>query len=267
MTEGRVLSEDVDGLRVLTLSRPGRLNAMDSSMLESLATQVREAARDRDVRCVLITGDGDAFCAGGDPTEMTGTDPQAIVDRWTEVSTEVAGRIFRAEKPFVAAVDGVAVGAGFALPLVCDVVLASARARFGPVFTRRGLIPDHAALWFLPRLVGLLAAKELVFSGRTVAADEALRLGLCTRVLATEGFAQGAREYAAALAHGPTRALGVAKLVMNKGLEGDLWTVQAFERLAMPALFASPDFAEGFAALREHREPRFTGQWRTGPED
>ena len=112
MAEGRVVREDIGGLRVLTLSRPGRLNAMDSPMLESLATQVRDAARDRDVRCVLITGDGDAFCAGGDPGEMTGPDPHRIVDRWTEISTEAAGRIFRAEKPFVAAVDGVAVGAG-----------------------------------------------------------------------------------------------------------------------------------------------------------
>lgn len=265
MADGRVVREDTDGLRVLTLSRPGRLNGMDSPMLEALATEVRDAARDRDVRCVLLIGDGEAFSAGGDPAEMTGPDTAAVVDRWTDGSAEVAGRIFHAEKPFVAAVDGPAVGAGFALPLVCDVVLASTRARFGPVFTQRGLIPDHAALWFLPRLVGLLAAKEIVFSGRTIEADEALRLGLCTQVLAADGFSEAAREFAHALAQGPTRALGTAKLVMNKGLECDLWTVQAFERLVLPALFETPDFAEGFAAFRERREPRFTGRWHLPP--
>jgi len=263
---GRVLEEDEQGLRILTLSRPGRLNGMDTPMLEALADAVRRAARDPSVRCVLLTGDGEAFSAGGDPTEMTGPDPLAVVDRWTEVSTEVTGRIFRAEKPFVAAVDGAAIGAGFALPLACDVVLVSERATFGPVFILRGLLPDHATLWFLPRQIGLLAAKELVFSGRTVAADEAQRLGLATRLLPTAGFRQAARSYAAELAQGPTLALAAAKVVMNKGLETDLWNVQAFERLIQPALFTSPDFAEGFAAWRERRPAVFTGRWgRLGP--
>ncbi|MCZ7526642.1 MAG: enoyl-CoA hydratase-related protein [Acidimicrobiia bacterium] len=263
MADGRVDVEDVEGLRVLVLSRPGKLNGMDTPMLESLLGAVREATSDRSVRAVLLTGEGEAFSAGGDPDELTGIaghDVLDTVDRWTGISTEVAGLIFHAEKPVVAAVDGPAFGAGCALALACDVVLASERARFGPVFTQRGILPDHALLWFLPRQIGLLAAKELILSGRVVEAAEADRLGLCTRVLPAEGFAEAARGYALDLARGPTRALAAAKLVMNKGLETDMWTVQAFERMIQPSLFASDDFREGFAAFRERRRPRFGGR-------
>jgi 2-(1,2-epoxy-1,2-dihydrophenyl)acetyl-CoA isomerase len=256
---GRVVVEQESGLRILTMSRPGKLNGMDTPMLEALAAEFRDAAWDPSVRTVLLTGEGDAFSAGGDPAELAGDDPLATADRWTHISADVASQIFHAEKPVVAAVDGVAVGAGFALAIACDVVLASERARFGPVFARRGILPDHAALFFLPRLVGLLAAKEMIFSGRTLDAEEAGALRLCTRVLPTEGFASAARDHARELADGPTRALAAAKLVMNKGLETDLWTVQAFERMIQPGLFASDDFAEGFRAHGDRRPPRFTG--------
>ena len=257
MAEGRVEIEDQGGLRVLTLSRPGRHNGMDSPMLEALATAVRGAARDPAVRCVLLTGAPGAFSAGGDPKEMTGPDRLEVLDRWTQISAEVTGWLFRAEKPVVSAVDGVAIGAGFALAIACDVVLASQRSSFTPVFVRRGILPDHGALWFLPRLVGVRRAMELVLSGRSVDSAEAARIGLVTEVLADESFADAARDYARRLAEGPALAQGYAKLVMNKGLETDLWTVQAFERVAQPALFASADFAEGFAAFLEHRPPRF----------
>ena len=266
MSVGCVLVRNDEGLRVLTLSRPDRHNGMDSPMLEQLADEVRSAARDASVRCVLITGDAGTFSAGGDPHEMTGADRFGVLDRWTQVSAEVAGWIFRAEKPVVAAVDGLAIGAGFALAITCDVVLASQRASFGPVFVQRGIVPDHGALWFLPRLIGLQAAKDLVFSGRRVGAREALDLGLVARVLPDDGFADAAVAYAKSLASGPTLALGYSKLIMNKGLETDLWTVQAFERVAQPSLFASDDFAEGFTAFLEHREPRFTGGRTRAPD-
>jgi 2-(1,2-epoxy-1,2-dihydrophenyl)acetyl-CoA isomerase len=260
MAEGRVLVEDHEGLRVLTLSRPGRLNGMDTPMLDALAAAMQAAAWDRSVRAILLTGDGPAFSAGGDPAELAGDDPLGTADHWTQISADVASRIFHAEKPVVAAIDGVAVGAGFALAMACDVVLISERARFGPVFTQRGILPDHGVLFFLPRIIGLLAAKDLIFSGRVVDADEALELGLCTRLLPTDGFPEAARAEAAALAAGPTKALAAAKLVMNKGLETDLWTVQSFERLVQPGLLASDDFTEGFAAFGERRPPRFQGR-------
>ncbi len=259
MAEGRVLVEDEDGLRVLTLSRPGRYNGMDTPMLDALATAVRDAARDPGVSCMLLTGDDGAFSAGGDPAEMTGPRADVVVDHWTQVSSEVTGWLFRAEKPVVCAVDGVAVGAGFALAVACDIVLASERSTFAPVFVRRGILPDHAALWFLPRLVGLRRAMELVLSGRTVGAAEAAAIGLVTAVVPDEGFRAAARAYAQELASGPAAAQGYAKLVLHSGLDGNLWTVQAFERMVQPSLFASPDFAEGFAAFFERRSPRFGG--------
>lgn len=259
---GRVTIDQDGGLRTITLSRPDKRNGMDTPLLEALVEQVRLAVWDRDVRAVLLIGDpeGRAFSAGGDPAELAGDDPLAVEDRWTHIAADVAGRIFHAEKPVIAAVDGPAVGAGCALALACDVVLASPRARFAPVFTQRGILPDHALLWFLPRQIGLLAAKELVLTGRTVDADEALRLGLCTRVLDDDDFAAAARRYARELAEGPTRALGAAKVIMNKGLESDMWSVQVFERLVQPGLFASEDFREGFTAFAERRPPRFRGR-------
>lgn len=260
MGAGQVLVEDVEGLRILTLARPGRFNGMDTPMLESLVEEVRKAAWERSVRAVLLTGDGEVFSAGGDPAEMAGSDPAGIADRWTNISADVAGRIFRMEKPVISAVDGLAIGAGFALAIACDVVLASERARFGPVFVRRAIIPDHAALWFLPRIVGMLKAKELVLSGRIVEAVEAERIGLCTLMLPVEGFAMRAREYALELASGPTRALGAAKLIMNTGMEGDLETVQAFERMVLPSLFGTADFGEAFAAFADKRDPVFRGE-------
>lgn len=260
MGEGTVLVEDVEGLRILTLSRPGRFNGMDTPMLMSLVEEMRRAAWERSVRAVLLTGEGEVFSAGGDPAEMAGSDPLGIADLWTNISADVAGRIFRMEKPVVSAIDGIAIGAGFALAIACDVVLASERARFGPVFTRRAIIPDHAALWFLPRIVGVLKAKELVLSGRVVDAVEAEQIGLCTRLLPADGFAEAARDYALGLAAGPTRALGAAKLIMNKGLEHDMETVQAFERMVLPALFATADFEEAFAAFAAKRDPIFRGE-------
>ena len=258
----RIKIDDEAGLRTIVLSRPDKRNGMDSRLLDELLEAVRAAVWDRGVRGILLMGDpaGGAFSAGGDPDELAGDDPLDVQDRWTQIAADVAGRIFHAEKPVVAAVDGPAVGAGCALALACDVVLASPRARFVPVFTQRGILPDHAALWFLPRQIGLLAAKELVFSGRAVEADEAARLGLCTRVLDDEDFEAAARSYAAELAQGPTKALGAAKVIMNKGLESDLWSVQTFERLVQPSLFSSDDFREGFAAFRDRREPRFRGR-------
>lgn len=256
---GQVLQHDVGPLRVLTLSRPGSLNGMDSDMLNQLDASVRAAVRDDAVRGILLTGDGEAFSAGGDPRELTGPDPASVARQWTHISMAVTSQLFHAAKPVLAAVDGPAVGAGFALALACDVVLASPTARFGPVFLRRAILPDHAALWFLPRAVGLLRAKELVFSGRIVEVDEARDIGLCTEVLPADGFSDEALRRARELAEGPTHALGAAKLAMNKGMEGDLWTVQTFEQLLQPMLFGSDDFREGFQAYADGRPPHFEG--------
>lgn len=139
----QVRSTDDGGLRTITMSRPDRRNGMDTPMLEALVAAVRDAVWDRAVRAVLLTGDpaGRAFSAGGDPEEMAGEDPLAVEDRWTNIAADVAGRIFHAEKPVVAAVDGPAVGAGCALALACDVVLASPRARFSPCSPNAGYCP------------------------------------------------------------------------------------------------------------------------------
>lgn len=257
---GRVLVEDEDGLRVLTLSRPATRNAMDTPMLEGLADALHRASRDASCRALLLTGAGGAFSSGGDVAALGGEDSVSVAAEWTALSSEIAHAVFHAAKPVVAAVDGPAYGAGFALAIACDVVLLSERATLGPVFVQRGIIPDHAALWFLPRIVGLRAAMDLVFSGRPIDAARAASIGLCTRVLPTEGFAAAARTAARELAAGPTRALGAAKLIMNKGLETDMETVQAFERLLQPAMFATDDAREAFAAFRERRPPVFRGR-------
>ena len=257
MTDGRVLVRDDGGLRVLTLSRPDRHNGMDSPMLEQLADAVRSASREASVRCILITGHGETFSAGGDPREMTGAERLDVLDRWTQVSAEVTGWIFRAEKPVVAAVDGLAIGAGFALAIACDIVLASQRATFGPVFVQRGIVPDHGALWFLPRLIGLRRALELTLRNRRLASDEAHNWGLINDVVEDDALAVYVAKIAAELADGPTEAFGDAKRLLRASLEHSLESQLAREAETLCRALEGDEAATGLAAFAEKRVPKF----------
>jgi 2-(1,2-epoxy-1,2-dihydrophenyl)acetyl-CoA isomerase len=247
---------------ILRFTRPEALNTLTVEVLEALADELRRAARDPATRAVVLTGTGRAFCAGGDMRvlQAAAEDPD-LVSRLSALAHEVSRGLEQLDKPTICAVNGVAAGAGVDLSLACDLRVASSSAWFKLTFTSIGLIPDTGATWRLPRIVGLPKAKELVFFGRPVEAEEALAIGLVNRVLEPERLIDEATEWARTLAEerGPL-ALGASKALLDQALATDLATGLKKEQLAARWLTATSDFKEGVSAFVEKRAPRFTGR-------
>lgn len=230
-----ILVERVGSTALLTLNRPEARNALDYQMRSELAQAVPQLRDDPQVKAIVITGAGQHFCAGGDVKVLAeaqaaerdifeGRERILNIHRWFNELIDI-------EKPVIAAIDGVAFGAGLSFALCADFVLASPRASFCSVFSRIGYVPDMAAMYLLPRAVGLATAKELVFSGRVVDAAEAQRLGLVQRIVDGELLA-AALELAARFEHAPAGAIGLAKSIMNRAFESERHTVCAQEAMA-----------------------------------
>lgn len=249
------------GLLELTLARPQALNALDLALKERLSEILREIAYDDKVRAVLISGQGRAFCAGGDLTEMDpNRSPEEARVRQHKLLTEVFLPLARTPKPVVAAVHDHAHGAGLSLALACDLVVAGESARMSLGYIHRGLTPDCGITYFLPRLVGLVRAKELLFSGRRFTGAEALAMGLIAEAVPDSEVLPRARARARELAQGPTVALGLTKRMLDQsghlGFE-DLLEVEAYSQALTRATL---DHAEGLAAFKEKRKAVFTGR-------
>jgi 2-(1,2-epoxy-1,2-dihydrophenyl)acetyl-CoA isomerase len=251
-----------NGVRTITLDRADKLNAVNGALAASLAAALAEAGRDDAVRVVVITGAGRAFCAGLDlsaPPELpTATraerlDPYAWVGEWVLAVT-------RCEKPVIAAVNGPAAGAGFGLALACDVRLVAAGAKLTAGYVRRGLSPDAGVSYFLPRLVGLGRASEILLSGRDVDADEAERIGLATRVVPDAEMAAGVAAYAAQLAAGAPLAHALTKRLLVQTFDTGLDAQLRDELVHIKTCFTSGDVAEAMTAFREKRMPTFKGR-------
>ncbi len=256
------LERRADGVAVLTLDNPARRNAMSEQMTASWVAAVDELAADRDVRAVVVTGEGAAFCSGGD-TGWIASEPDASVDHlrarmlpfyraWLSIR--------KLEVPTIAAVNGHAIGAGLCLALACDLRYAAAGARLGAPFVRLGMHAGMAATYLLPEVVGHAHARDLLLTGRTVDADEALRLGLVSRVLPADGFLDGVLDVAAGVAATAPIASRLTTLALRDGGHADLETAVQWEALAQPLTLATADLQEGIAASRERRAPRFTGR-------
>lgn len=250
-----------DGVATITLDRPGKLNALAGDMRERLAEALDRVAADRGARVLAITGAGEGFCAGGDVKHMVelqsrGAGFEELVPL-LEAGRAVVTRLAALEIPVLAAVNGVAAGAGLNLALACDVRLASSAARFGASFVRIGLHPDWGGTFHLPRRVGLAAALDLCWTGEPIGAEEALRLGLVQRVFPAKEFGRRWRAYAAALAAAPATSVRAIKRSMRASASRTLEQCLAAESAAQAACWASPDAAEGLAAFAEKRPPRF----------
>lgn len=251
--------ERVGATAVLTMNRPEQRNALDAQMRLAFAAALAEIREDATVRAVVLTGAGGHFCAGGDVKAMSAGRPDPMetrdslnrLHRWFDELVDL-------EKPVIAAVEGVAFGAGLSLALAADFVLAAQRAKFCSVFARIGLVPDAGAMYLLPRAVGLARAKDMVFSARVVGADEALRIGLAHEVCTGD-----VREAALALAErfhaAPTAALGLAKGVMNRAFESERVNVYRQEAMAQ-ALLRDSDFHREAARRFAAKEPALY-QW------
>lgn len=261
MSPDSILLDVAAGVAVLTLNRPAKLNAFAGDMRERLLARLDEVASRDDVGVLVLTGAGKAFCAGGDVEHMAGMAARgAPFDELApllEAGEGVARRLAALAMPVIAALNGVAAGAGANLALACDVRLASDAARFGETFVKIALHPDWAGTYHLPRLVGTAKALDLCWTGELVGADEALRLGLVQRVWPAGSFEREWRAYAAALAAGPRLAIRAAKASLRAAPFRTLDECLAAERAAQAACWASADAAEGVRAFVEKRSPAF----------
>lgn len=248
------------GLATVTLNRPQALNALDVRAKDELADVWRRLGPDREVRAVLVTGAGRAFCSGGDVKQMDpDRSPEATRAMIAKLGREVVIPLARLEKPVVAAVNGHAHGLGLALALACDLIYAAEGAVLSAAFTRIGLSPDGCCSYLLARAVGVLTAKDLMFTGRRVDGAEAKALGLVTRVLPDAELLPAAREAALGLAAGPTIALARTKRLLDDAAARTLEETAELEALAQAVARASDDHAEGVAAFAAKRRPEFTG--------
>ena len=250
--------EVIDAVAIITLDRPEKMNALTVEMREALGTHFESAARDPAVRAVLLQASGKAFCASGDVSKMGDFTPASGRDL-LKLAHRMVRNLANIEKPVVAAVRGAVAGIGWSMALACDVVIASETAQFSQVFRHVGLVPDGGAVYFLTQHVGLLRAKELVYSGRRVDASEALSLSLVNRVVPDADLETRAWEEASALARGPTFALGLAKKMFKLMYQPDLETLLDAEAWAQGVALLSDDHKEGVRAFFDKRKPNFKG--------
>lgn len=252
-----------DAVAVLTLNRPAALNALTVTMGHELRSALHEA-RERGARCLVITGAGRAFCAGGDLREMQQMAEQdgrveAFFDEPLRLLNECILLIRRLPLPIIAAVNGNAAGGGCNLALACDIVLAGESARFNQAFVKVGLTPDCGGTFILPRLVGWKLATELMMTGEQVSAERAVDIGMINRVVADDNLMAEALALAAQLAVAPTAAMGRIKELLEQSATNDYGAQLELERQAQLQSGLTTDFREGVAAFVEKRPPRFTG--------
>ncbi len=252
-----LLTADHDGVRTLTLNRPERKNAINAQLWEELADALRAAARDTELRALVITGAGGAFCSGADIGTPEDIHPRHKLRRLTDVALA----LHELAVPTIAKVTGVAVGAGWNLALGCDFVVATPESRFCQIFAKRGLSVDLGGSWLLPKLVGLQQAKRLVLLADMIDAEEAHSLGLVTWIKAADEIDGFVADLAARLAAGPPVALAQSKALRNDGADATLREALANEARAQPTNFATADSTEAYAAFAQKRDPEFTGRW------
>jgi 2-(1,2-epoxy-1,2-dihydrophenyl)acetyl-CoA isomerase len=264
MSDTCVLYDVTDGIATLTLNRPERLNALGGTLREDLHEALARACADDGVRVIVITGAGKGFCAGGDVKAMHEAKAE---DRARPIGEKVAPFRDRvvllmrdAPKPLIAAVNGAAAGAGMNIALACDMRVASTAAKFSQAFVRRGLHPDWGGTYFLPRVVGMAKACELIFTGAVIDAQEALRLGIVSAVHPPERLMEETYALAGRIAAGPPIAIRLARRALYHNQEVDLRAALEFETHAQNVCFETEDAREGIRAFVEKREPKFQGR-------
>ena len=260
MSAAYVLIEIEDGVGTLTLNRPDKLNAFIGEMRSEIARGIETLGEDDEVRAVIVTGTGRAFCAGADVRYLTHLIETRAVDEavaLVEAGRRVAAAIRGMPKPVIAAVNGPAAGGGANLALACDLRLASETASIGQTFNRIGLHPDWGGTYAVPRLVGPARAAELFFFAEMVPAAECERIGLVNRVVPADELMPLARDWARRLARKPTLPLRLAKQAVQRSLSAGFDEMLDYEAAAQKACFESADALEGVRAFVEKRSPRF----------
>jgi 2-(1,2-epoxy-1,2-dihydrophenyl)acetyl-CoA isomerase len=254
-----VLFEIKNAIATITLNRPEKFNSFNREMA-LLMQEKLDACREDRVRCVFIAGAGKAFSAGQDISELTGEDPMPIEKILPEHYNPIITRIRNLEKPVVAAVNGVAAGAGANIALCCDVVVAAESASFIQAFSKIGLIPDSGGTFFLPRLVGWQKASAMSMLGEKISAADAEKMGMIYKFFPDVNFVHESRQIAETLAQLPTKGLAYTKQLLNQSLSNEMkQQLEAEDRMQQKAA-ATTDYREGIQAFLEKRKPVFTGK-------
>lgn len=255
-----ILSSQNGGVLTLTMNRPDKYNAFVREMALALQDELARAQNDKSIRAVLLTGSGKAFCAGQDLAEATDPNGPELTKIVTEHYNPIIKAIRNLEKPVVAAVNGVAAGAGANIALACDIVIASEGASFIQAFSKIGLIPDSGGTYTLPRLVGMQKASALMMLGDKVSATEAEAMGMIYKSASAEEYIELAQKTASKLSVMPTLALARTKALLNATYQNDLQAQLSLEDKYQTECGHSYDYREGTAAFLEKRKPEFKGE-------
>ncbi len=259
-----IMSELDNHIATITLNRPEVMNALTREMYAELEQAFRDVHRDPEVRCVVLTGAGRAFCSGDDVKQiMLGEQRDETVTRLREVRprpTPAAAVVLECDKPVIAAVNGPAVGWGMDLTLFCDIRIASENAKFGELFIKRGLVADIGGLWRLPRVVGPSKAAELLFTGDVIDAREAERIGLVSQVVAPDELMTQAMALARKIAANPPIAMRYMKEGLRKSVHASIQEMGEYVGNSLAYLFTTEDHKEGALSFVERREPIFRGR-------
>jgi enoyl-CoA hydratase/carnithine racemase len=268
--EPEVLYEVADHIATITLNAPGRLNTISGRMLDELSEALLRADRDRDVRCIVLTGAGKAFCAGLDMAAQMGAKEGSLGNMGGDAAEGIPGELdlrftpptvlHNLDTPVVCALNGGAAGYGLDIALGCDIRIAAASVKLNPGFAKRGILPESGGTWLLPRIVGYAKAAEIAFTGRMLTADDALELGLVNHVVPNDQFTEAVRTMAGEIAANAPLAVRAIKRMMRAA------ETETFDQnvhhvfLQLLPLMRTADFREGVAAYIEKRTPKFQGR-------
>lgn len=254
-----LISELKNQVLYLTLNRPEVFNSFNKEMALALQNELDRASNDENVRAIVLSGNGKAFCAGQDLAEATDPNGPSLNDIVRLHYNQIILKIRTIEKPVIAAINGVAAGAGANIALVCDITIAKESASFIQAFSKIGLIPDSGGTFYLPRIIGFQKASALMMLGDKVSATDAEKLGMIYKVVADEQFDELVHATAQNLASMPTKGLGLTKKALNKSFESSLEQQLEWEAVIQTEAGQTYDFNEGVQAFLEKRKPEFKG--------